>query len=410
MQAAPTQTEAFFFKFRDQTGAYTMDRPYRECGDVMGSHLNKKEVQYIGHHISADYPWMHTWLGLNYRKKTFFDTEFAQQVVDENAPLGLEEISMRYTDCGRYDIPLMLWLKANPQGDMAGFGYVPDDLIEPYGCLDVLVPFRAHPWLLSRMIAEGTAAYYYNIFLPFVTDTFTRFSLTGLPMNIPKMDELRRLFTYARDQLDIKLKSRIAREARPLLLSYLQKTVGDGALMNGLQILQQMDQPGAHDAAFELFKQTIGPANIATGLPVFEHLRDSNDFNIRSAPHMRRWMFDVVGLTPVKSTNNKEKGLPSTSWEKVMGMPEGRRKEFTPSTDKQTLQILSEQYDTLKELLNLNAVGNLCKAFLKEPTYDDDGVLTRENGLHFWVAKDGRIHGQCSTTDTGRRLALLKGA
>lgn len=401
-QLAPTQTEALYVKFMNERREYTMNRPYKECGDVMATHLNKKDVKYIGHHIAADYPWMHTWLGLEYYQKTFFDTEFGMQVVDENAPLGLEEIALRYTDFGRYDLELQLWKKANKQEEDAGYAFIPDAILIPYGCLDVLAPMRAYPWMLSRMMAENTATYFFNIFLPFVSDIFTHFSLVGLPMNIPKMDELRKLFTYARDQLNIKLQQRIHREAEQLLLKFMHSVAGDTGMLAGLNCLRMMRDPVQRDAAFEVFKQAIGPDHTAKGVAFFEHLRDAPTFNIRSAPHMRRWMFDVVGHTPIKSTSNKSAGLPSTSWEKVLAMPPSRQKEMTPSTDKQTLQILSEKDGTIMELLNLNAVGNLCKAFLKEPTLDEEGNLTRENGLHFWVAKDGRIHGQMSTTDTGR--------
>jgi len=51
-------------------------------------------------------------------------------------------------------------------------------------------------------------------------------------------------------------------------------------------------------------------------------------------------------------------------------------------------------------------VGNLSKAFLKEPDVDEEtGEVTRQNGLHFWLCNDNRIHGQMSTTETGRPRA-----
>jgi hypothetical protein len=119
---------------------------------------------------------------------------------------------------------------------------------------------------------------------------------------------------------------------------------------------------------------------------------------------MRRWLFDVKGLTPVKSTGNREKGIPSVSWEKVLTYPEAKQKEFTPSVDaKQTLQILSEQDTLVAKLMDLNAVGNISKSFLKPADIDPDtGELIKENGLHYWIASDGKIHGMWSATETGR--------
>jgi hypothetical protein len=137
---------------------------------------------------------------------------------------------------------------------------------------------------------------------------------------------------------------------------------------------------------------------------IFDHFIDSANFNIRSAAHLKRWLFQVKGYEPVKSTSNKEKGLPATSWEKIKSMPLDVQKNYNPAVDKQTLQILSEQNNDriLRKLLQLNAVGNICKAFLKEADIDADGNVVKENGLHFYLCSDNRVHGQMSTTETGR--------
>jgi len=404
-QAAPTPTRAFFFQFMNERAEYVMNAPYKTCGQILGRVLNKKQTRYLGHHISADYPWMDKFLDLEWYQRTEFDTEFGQQVVDEDVGGGLEELSIRYTPFGRYDIELMLWYKANRQSEDDGFGYVPDKLIEPYGCYDVLTPYRAWPYLLRRMVAEGTAAYFMNTFLPFVSDVFTNFAIVGLPMNVQRMDELRDLFTFATQELNIRFKQRVANEARTLFLRFLQGAFGMRGLTVGLECLQLLTSPEAlkHGEAERKLLDLVGPEKKDQALAFFHHMREAPGFNIRSAPMMRRWLFDVIGLTPVKSTNNKEKGLPTTSWEKVMAMTPARQKEFTPSTDKQTLQILADKHETIGELLNLNAVGNLSKAFLKEPEIDEEtGEVTKENGLHFWLCSDQRVHCQYSTTDTGR--------
>jgi hypothetical protein len=53
-----------------------------------------------------------------------------------------------------------------------------------------------------------------------------------------------------------------------------------------------------------------------------------------------------------------------------------------------------------QELLRLNAVGNICKAFLKEAevteTETEEGETVqqvKEKGLHYWVASDKKLHG-----------------
>jgi hypothetical protein len=107
---------------------------------------------------------------------------------------------------------------------------------------------------------------------------------------------------------------------------------------------------------------------------------------------MARWLFDFEGLTPIKSTNQKAKGLPSMAWEKVLELPKDRQALYKPAVDKQTLAILSEQLPAIDELLNLNAVGNLSKAFLNEPDVYVDGdtgeEVVEEHGLHAWLCSD----------------------
>jgi hypothetical protein len=121
---------------------------------------------------------------------------------------------------------------------------------------------------------------------------------------------------------------------------------------------------------------------------------------------MRTWLFDVHDLMPIKSTNQKAKGLPSMAWEKVLDLPPERQRIYTPAVDKQTMQILSEEFDTLDELLNLNAVGNVCKAFLKKAeVYADEltgETVTEENGIRAWVSSDLRLRCNFSTTETSR--------
>jgi hypothetical protein len=126
-------------------------------------------------------------------------------------------------------------------------------------------------------------------------------------------------------------------------------------------------------------------------------------FNIRSKPQMQRWLFDVKGYTPVKTTANKDAGMPAMSWEKVAAYPPEEQRKYTPASDKQTLEILATvNSDTvINALLELNAVGNICKAFLKPAEVDDEGNLVKEQGLHYWITSDDTVSLQHSTTETG---------
>jgi hypothetical protein len=298
----------------------------------------------------------------------------------------------------------MLWRKMNKPDEDDGFATIPDAIIDPYSCADVDVPFRAYPWLLRRLEAEDLTEYFFGMFQPFVTNVFTSFVLRGLPMDIPKMDELRDLFHFAREQLSSRFQTAVANESWTLLLRAL---IEKGALQHRGLVSDLMALSPAERTVqgVEVAKKRMG-IGWAQFQPWIQHCIDAPMFNIRSKPQMLRWLFDVKGHTPIKSTDNKEKGLRSMPWEKVLELPLDKQKEFSPATDKQTLQILAERDPLVNQLLDLNVVGNLCKAFLKEPEVDEEtGEVTRENGLHFWLCSDGRVHGQMATTETGRPRA-----
>jgi uracil-DNA glycosylase family 4 len=424
---------AVYLRLMDDKGNYAFSgASYKEVGDILKPLLDRPDVKYVGHHISADLPWIHVWLGLEWYEKVFMDTEFALQCCDEYEELSLEKLALKYTDLGKYDIDLILWKKKNKQRDEAGYAFIPDDILIPYALRDVDVVIRSYPHIMADLMRQNLLVYYHTLFNPFVTDVFTSFVLLGLPMDTELMDSMRNLYTYCRDRLDILLQKDIYEEAQRLLVEHMSdpNNLGysehelllfnsDEEYRNSIirsaeetvaQAVQLLSTTRDEDAAtaWELIKQRIHhPSKVAQHLKFFEHLVDSKQFNIRSSHQMRRWLFDIKKLTPIKTTSNKAKGLPSVSWDRVAGMNANIRALYQPSTDRQSLTILAEthQCHILQSLLRLNSIGNICKAFLKEPDVDEEGNVTKENGLHFFLCADGAVHCQYSTTETGRPRA-----
>lgn len=400
---------AVYVRFMDEAVKYVFDCSYKEAGAIIRILVDQPGFKYIGHQIAADFCWMQHVLGLDVYKKAAFDTLYAQQCVDENEDLKLERLALKYTDLGRYDIELIVWKKTNKLGEDEGYGRIPDSIIIPYGCRDVDTVMRAYPALLSRMAQQGPrlVEYYFQRFLPFVSDIFTNFSLVGLPINLDRLDALREMFLVVKERLQAKLLKNIVKEADKLLLDFLIKhRAGAGvAAFTRMQAIVRGTEKNRFEQALGVFKECIGPELLPAGLPTFEHWQCAPQFNIRSQPHMKRWLFGVKGITPIKSTNNKEKGMPSIPWEKVLSYPPDRQKLYSPSIDKQSLKVFATKDPLISELLDLNAVGNLTKAFLRPAEVDDEGNLVREQGLHFWVASNKRVHGQFASTETGRPRA-----
>jgi DNA polymerase I-like protein with 3'-5' exonuclease and polymerase domains len=444
IQFAWSETDAVVIEFRDEKGEWSFEMPtpnpaesreayvhfiveanrlaalqkektcpevvdrfrYATIGRPIASTFARLGVRYIGHHFPADAPWMQHWLGMETYGKLEMDTEFAQQVSDESSDLGLERIAMQYTSLGRYDQELVMWKRENKDLCKGGYGFIPSAILHPYAAADVITPYRAYPLIKRQLEAQRLWAYYRDMFGPFSSDVFVEFCMTGLPMDISMMDDLRHLFTFAKLRLDKTFKRRVAAEAESKLRSKLIKAFGVAATKLCLPAIV------AHDGELlrTQVKQMLLDAGKLAEVPKWNkwiaHWEDSPAFNIRSPDQMVRWLFDFEELVPIKSTNQKAKGLPSMAWEKVLELPEDRQSLYKPAVDKQTLAILSEQLPAIDELLNLNAVGNLSKAFLKEPTIEIDEdtgeEVIEENGLHLWLQSDGRIHPQTSSTETGR--------
>jgi uracil-DNA glycosylase family 4 len=398
--------ESVYIRFRapdpgnPKQAGYVFDVPYEEAGKELQRLFNRPEVQFCGHHFSADAPWMYTVLGIEYFDKCWMDTEFAQQVANEHEEMGLERLALRYTSFGRYDLDLLIWKKDNPKlvGDDLGYDLIPDDLMIPYAVKDVIVPLVASSRLQEIMEREGTWEYYQEIFNPFTTSIFSDFVIQGLKVDMKKLDELRDLYSYAKVEMTKDFQRAVYAEALDITTRWVAtQGIPDST---ATAVLSSVFQKNYEQACAEV--QSALPDDLHFR-ELVEHLKVAQEFNIRSHPQMTRWLFTVKGLTPVKTTGNKDKGIPSMSWEKVMELEESKRKEYKPAVDKQTIQILAEKDAMLWKLIDLNAVGNIAKSFLKPADIDaDTGELIKENGLHYWIASDGRIHGMFSATETGR--------
>lgn len=415
LQIAWSDTDAAYIRFMDDEGNYDMDVGYKEIGYELGKWLNKPFVKYIGHHLSADLSWMHYWLGLDWYQKGIFDTEFALQTCDESLDLGLDVLALRYTDFGKYDWDLLKYRKAHPERKGTGYEFVPDDILIPYGLKDVLTVYRAWPkvraWLERQPTRCGMtlADYYDDILNPFVTDVFTWFCIRGMPVDRPKLDVMRELYNWAKGELQKDFLSSVVREAEDMMKQELEK-IGHGDVYDKLHEL--VKNPGTVNQARAVLSDTLlkyvdggGTIDREFWDNMFNHYVESPEFNIRSSDQMRRWLYAVKKYEPVKTTSLKAKGMPSMDWVKVMAYPPEKRKEFTPAVDKMSLEIFAAKYHdkVLGELLELNSVGNVCKAFLKKRELDDEGnEVGPEKGIHHWVTSDDRLCLNHSTTETGR--------
>lgn len=392
--------EAAYLRFFDHEGQTYLG--YDEAAKVLGSYLNLPGIRYLGHHFAADSPWMEHVLKLDIYGRCCFDSEYALQTVDEYSPLGLERLALKYTSFGRYDMDLVLWKRENPIDEDDGYATIPDDILIPYAVKDVLVVWRSRKPIEARMVMDDVLNYYRSLLLPFVSDVFHGWIMHGLPVNMERFEAVRVFMNWSydvllkdfREALTEQARNELAEQSRvPVFLieSSLEPYRNSGERTKALTLLNQFAAP-------------LGGREFGEQDPYFSHWWDVPGFNIRSQPQMRRWLFDVMCLTPIKTTSNKAQGVPAMMWEKVLELPEKARALVSPAVDKETIEILADQEPSglLHRLLAVSNVGNQCKGFLKAGQMGPDGETVKENGLAKFIGPDTRIHGQYSLTETSR--------
>ena len=115
----------------------------------------------------------------------------------------------------------------------------------------------------------------------------------------------------------------------------------------------------------------------------------------------------TMGLTPIKSTDKNCR----KSWEEIEAANETNK--YSPSTDRESLGILSHQHKLAGQLRDLRFLGHMLTSFLRPPTdgysspeAEEEEVfedLDFEKGFGAYICGDGNVHSRLSTLkETGR--------
>jgi len=300
---------------------YEGGRPVMEPGvetavmDALKRFLESPKICICGHNVIADGEWLLSY-GIDIREHVVYDTMLAEHIIDQNGPFGLEALSMKYTDYGRYSTDVEVWVRRHqnaklPDTSAYGYGYVPRDMLLKYGYIDVdvlhYIMEKQIPILRERgcLKPRGLHKEYPSLFhtVMKVQKVTYDLELNGLPVDMAQLDMLTEKYQKARSET-------------------LSKVMAM-----------------ARAAGFE-------------------------DFNPRSAIHLRKMLFGVLGLTPIKTTDGDD-------WGDVAGeMGMDSEEEVSASTDKTTLQILEGQHPFVDALLDFRRVDQVCKTWL---TKEKDG-------------------------------------
>lgn len=300
--------------------------------------LESPRVGIVGHNIIADAEWLLSY-GIDIRPRIVYDTMLAEFIIKNIGPFGLDDLSMKYTDFGRYCIDADIWAKEH-RSDVSenGYGNMPDDLIGPYGAYDVCVldeiMRKQIPVLETRgaFNPRGAKGEYPSLFSTTMATALSvmEMEINGIPFDMARFKEL------------VDAYQKIRAEA--------------------------------------LGKLTTACASV--GMP---------DINVNSSADLRKLLFDKCGLTPVKATNKK-------AWHDAMAnmAMDDDSGSIQASTDKDSLSMLEFAHPIVGLLLKYRRVSKPCDLF-RMP--DENG----KGGLLSYVWPDGRIHSRYNMTlKTGR--------
>jgi len=311
---------------------------HEEAWAILKELFTHSKIMIMGHNVIADGEWLLSY-GVDIRNNVVFDTMLAEHTLHETGPFSLTELTLKYTNLGRYDYAAAEWKDNNKAAIEHGFGGMPSDILIPYSGTDVDAPLR---------IAQ---------------------------QQLPHMDEFMRPRGQYPSLWDTVL--------------YTQRMLYELELVGMAIDTERLETLGvAYGARLtELQNRLVALA----GSPEVNF----PNFNFKSTPQVRTLLFQHLDLTPIKTT----KGKP---WKDMDDLP-GKQQDLVAiaSTDGNTLDILQDLHPIAQLLRQVRKLDTVYKVFLRTDEEADESTTGGGIGSKIWV--DGRMHAHFSQlAETGR--------
>lgn len=328
VQVAYAPDRVLVFNIVDETPRQLCDADamYR----IIKQLLEHPKVKIVGHNAIADGEWLRTY-GVDIRNNMFFDTIIAEHTLNSAATFGLDTLTEKYTQMGNYSLPLNEWKVANPTMVTHGYGYIPSDILIPYAAMDAAATYRVYLRQYPLLQEAGYLKPRGEYASLFQASLDVQKALYEIQFNGMLFDEER--YNLIRDAYHTKL--------------------------------NELENQIVHLAA-------------SAGLP---------EFNFRSPMQVSTLLFEILKLTPVKTTaahGNKP-------WDQIRD--DAKLTDVSASTDKRTLDILQDQHPVAGILRDLRKIDHACKTWLPvnyDPATHDE--VSSGGGLIAKVWPDGRVH------------------
>lgn len=289
----------------------------------------------FGHNVRADGQWLAKY-GVDIRPNVQYDTMIAEHLIDSASQFGLESLTTRYTNIGRYDAELANWVNEHKLECKHGYGKVPRHILIPYAAWDVEAPRQ----IAAKQAEKLDPAYmkprgkYPSLFEVdmHAQDVLYEIEGGGLLVDRKQLDTLIALYGEARSQLENKLQMM--------------------ALEFGIK-----------------------------------------DFNPGSSQQVSKLLFERLHMKPITTTEGKD-------WGEILDLPTGMQASAKPSTNKEVLTILADAPDAhpiVGALRDYRKVAYICNQWLAPKEVADRFKPDEKGGgLIAKIWPDGCIHSRFS--------------
>lgn len=328
------------------------DPPKKPGEDIIGVNtakpylkklLCREGIKLTGHNLRSDERVFRPEFGFSLMPRLHFDSYVADILIEENRPHGLTECILRYTSMGRYDTELEDWKEEHPElnEDELGYGPVPQKVLFPYACKDADGQLRVAVEA-NKQLEGPPRKLFFDLLMPSQVPLAEN-ERVGFKVNRKRVIEFTEIFKTACENKEAELK--------------------------------------------EMVEEMGGP----------------EDFNPRSNPQLREVLFDLAGLTPLKTTAASG----NRPWPEVAGLSdeEKNKEAIRASTDKETLAALEGEHPFISELQAYKAMYNPHSRLFKPFDRDEDGkIIPKEKSFLYYVTEDGFVKPEIRDDKvTGRR-------
>jgi uracil-DNA glycosylase family 4 len=356
--------------------------------DLLKKLFIRPGVRIGGHNLRSDMKLMlKEGLDVTQQYVDGIDTMLAHHLLHPGEQQGLENLVIKYTGMGRYDLPMEQWKKQNKLNDekvsKEGYASIPDEMLFLYGAADADAVSRIWP-ILEKELLETKLGPTYSTYTVDMLGTNGQTQM----LTVESLHDVYRLFIHAVQPglNEIESVGITADKDRLLTLAALFKTKRDEVL---LKLRTDAKWPNFnHRATFQVRELLFG-----------EQYANKPGVSARPKGAVS------LGLTPVKTT-----GKPSKDWSILS---DADKLTAAPSTDSETLKILAGSNPLAKTLMQVKFVDQIIKNFLR--TSDDDVIgeddaedeednkIKTDRGLLGAIDPDGMVRTNISQlTDTGR--------